>query len=135
MNKNNKKNNQGELVKFGFANVYVSKNTEYPKGSGLYGYKAVEAISKNSTFKDYKTYILKEDHGYSLYIENKYFVDNLKNQVKNIINDFEISKIKLHEKYLEELKKIEDDQSLYIFKLKELEEGDNITHETITRSN
>lgn len=135
MNQNNKKNKQGEVVKFGFANIYVPDNNEYPKGSGLYGYKAVEAISKNSTFKDYKTYVLKEDHGYSLYVENKYFVDNLKNQVKNIINDFEISKIKLHEKYLEQLKKIEDDQSLYIFKLKELEEGDNITHETITRSN
>ena len=112
-------------AEYGFTGIYCSNYSEYRKGSGIYGSEAVKEEKKRPEFKGYKTKIVREDGGVSLYIENKYFKDRAKKDLEKKIDGYEARKANLYAKYLESLKALEDEQEGYIAKLNEMKEGES----------
>lgn len=111
-------------AEYRFTGIYCSNYSEYRKGSGIYGSEAVKEEKKRPEFKGYKTKIVREDGGVSLYIENKYFKDSTRNYLEKEIDSYEARKTSLYEKYLESLKALENEQNEDIAKLNEMKEGD-----------
>lgn len=121
-------------AEFAFTGIYVGNYSEYRKGSGLYGSDALREEKKRPEFKGYKTKIVREEGGVSLYIENKYFKDRAKKDLEKKINGYEARKASLYEKYLESLKALEAEQEEYVSRLNEMKEGD-ANNEAIARGN
>ena len=111
-------------AEFAFTGIYVGDYSEYRKGSGLRGSDALREEKKRPEFKGYRTRIVHEDGGASLYIEHKYFHDKKIRQLEEKVAGFEDRKANLYAKYLESLNELENEQNEYIAKLNEMKEGD-----------
>ena len=111
-------------AEFAFTGIYVGNYSEYRKGSGLRGSDALREEKKRPEFKGYRTRIVHEDGGASLYIEHKYFHDKKIRQLEEKVAGFEDRKANLYAKYLESLNELENEQNEYIAKLNEMKEGD-----------
>ena len=111
-------------AEFAFTGIYVGNYSEYRKGSGLHGSDALREEKKRPEFKGYRTRIVHEDGGVSLYVEHKYFHDERIRFLEEKVAGFEGRKARLYAKYLESLNELENEQNAYIAKLNEIKEGD-----------
>ena len=109
---------------FAFTGIYCGTYSEYRKGSGLRGSDALREEKKRPEFKGYRTRIVHEDGGVSLYIEHKYFHDEKIRRLEEKVAGFEDRKARLYAKYIESLNELENEQKEYIAKLNEIKGGD-----------
>lgn len=107
---------------FGFTGVYCGNYSEYRKGSNKSGSEAIKEEKKRPEYKGYKTRIVHEEQGVSLYIEKRYFKDEAKNNLEKKINSYNDRKRALYEKYQNSLEELNKEQEENIKRYDEIVE-------------
>ena len=74
-------------------------------------------------YKGYKTRVVREDGGVSIYVEHRYNKDQRKARLQSKVDSYEQRKENAYTKYLEELKNLEVEQEETINELKKLSDN------------
>ena len=101
-------------AEYGFTGVYFRS----------YESDKMKEEKKRPEFKGYKTRIVREEGGVSLYVENKYFEDKAKRELQAKIDNYENRKANAFAKYQEALKELEAEQADYVERLSKLQAND-----------